>query len=441
MLILNCNRGTKMFENEQRKGKIILPINGAITSDEENVVRKNVHPKYFDVEKFIEYLNTHEYIDIDIFNESLKPNNDVGWTYLNYLRPVSRDVFIKRIPIYFYDLYCDPGEITMTTLFNSYKEFETGTPMACMDVETLADEKLEQIDYDGFDFRQLYETLDDIVYVYKIPIHLVLQYLKRQCGDDATYWVFDKWYNYIKLVQNLNEENVFPRNILYSYNVELVNAGQKPIIYMPFLTHSGKFVTFKDRNRFTIGGYFPVDEKGNVVEKWTGVWIEDSVPVANAQQENMFNYNRKTTKPSLKVALIVKVGPETTIYAAKHAECKTDVFGDEQSLIVWEPVYIGTKKMVFDYKAITQERERIGASLKALSEATDINLRTLQRIENGGSNPDGLNLIKIMDYLNIESYEAFIKKTKIYDPDFEKFESGQKPSYFIQPTDKVDDAI
>ena len=87
-----------MFENEKRRNDVIASNGLAISAEEENVVRKNVSPKFFDTEKFIAILNSSDYLDIDIFNRTILPVNDIRWTYLNYLKETRRDIFIKRIP-------------------------------------------------------------------------------------------------------------------------------------------------------------------------------------------------------------------------------------------------------------------------------------------------------------------------------------------------------
>lgn len=439
--MVSVNEEKTMFENEKRKGRINAANDRPLTTDEENIVRKNVKPDHFDVEKFIDYLNSHETIGLDIFNETLLPSSGVGWTYLNYLKPVKRDIFIKRIPIYFYDLDCESEDISLTLLFGEYKTFYTGKPMLEKDEEVVASEEALKAKYDSFDFEPLYKMLDEIVYDIKVPIHLVLDYLKKQCGEgDELYWVFDTWYQYAKINPDLNEDNVFPKNILYAYNTELEKQGKEPVIYCPVFFKGISFLTHKEGDAFSIGGCFPTDENGVPISKWIGVWEEDlPLPTEEelkAQREHnlLTANNASSNRPVLKAALKIKVDANSIVYAAKKVDAGKDVFGDRQSTIVWEPVYIGAKKMKFDNRIIVERREKMGFSLKTLSEMTNINIRTLQRIESGETTPDGLNLIKLMDCLDIDSYEQFIKRATIEDPGFVKFKSGQKPSSFLSET-------
>ncbi|MBQ1951133.1 MAG: helix-turn-helix transcriptional regulator [Clostridia bacterium] len=50
-------------------------------------------------------------------------------------------------------------------------------------------------------------------------------------------------------------------------------------------------------------------------------------------------------------------------------------------------------------------------------------LRTYQKWEKGETIPDGYNLIKLMNYLNIETVQNFIVNEPIYDDGFEKFKA------------------
>ena len=105
----------------------------------------------------------------------------------------------------------------------------------------------------------------------------------------------------------------------------------------------------------------------------------------------------------------------------------------------WQQIYAGPKVMELDCNAIVERRIKRNLQPKDVSDETDINLRTYQRIETGEVKPDALNLFKIMNYLNIESYEDIIKKDRIDDEGLEKFKSGKKPSDFIVKSDLVVD--
>lgn len=425
-----------MFENEERKRSNGLSTISTLTIEEENFIRKYVNQQYFNVNTFISYLNNHDYIGLEIFEESLLSNNEVGWTYLNYLKLTRRDLFIKRIPLYFYDLDCEIGDLTLTKLFDEYKLYIEGNAMSGPKMAWALDESIEQAEYNSFDFEPLYKILDEIIHDIKVPIHLVLDYMRRQCGESFKYFVFDVWYKYAKIVPNLNENNVFPKNILYAYNIELEKQGKSPIIYYPLVDSEGNFFCTKIGNELLIGGLFPFDDKGKIISRWIGVWCENDVNPTQKDLAETGKHNHQIAKrdksgPILRVTLKIKLGPDSLVFAAKHIVVGHNMFGEEQTTDLWEQIYVGPKKMEFNYQTISEKRESMNLSLKQVSEATNINVRTLQRIENNESTPDGLNLIKLMDYLGIKNYDSLIIHEKIYDPGFNKFKTGKKPSEFI----------
>ena len=70
------------------------------------------------------------------------------------------------------------------------------------------------------------------------------------------------------------------------------------------------------------------------------------------------------------------------------------------------------KKLKINYKAIQIKRIILGYSMKDVAEATDINLRTYQRIENGESSPKAINIFKILIFLNMSIKDVLINDDK-----------------------------
>ena len=56
-----------------------------------------------------------------------------------------------------------------------------------------------------------------------------------------------------------------------------------------------------------------------------------------------------------------------------------------------------------------------------VAKAIGVQVRTYQKWESGETIPDGFNLIRIMNYLDIKSVQEFVKCEPILDPGFEKF--------------------
>lgn len=418
-----------MFENEQRKGKAVI-ASSKITAEEENIVRQNVNTNFFDVEAFIDYLNTHEDIGLEIFENTLKDKR-VSWTYLRLLEPTDRSVFIKRLPIYFYDLEADASEPSMSVFFKGYMRYKEDVPEIHLEfLEMEAGVENEDEDRFQFSYEPLYKMIDEVVFDYKIPIHKVLEYLDKQCGDVNEFFVFDVWLKYIKIVENLSEDNVFPKNILYAYNTELVKRGEKPIIYYPAVDPTGDPVIFRKNGSILIGGYFPKDENGDLVKEWIGIWAENIVPLTESEikaaelRKQALENRGGHQSPELKTTIRLKTGADTRVFIAQEEVVGEDAFGQDEIVQYWKQEYVGPKVMKFDFSYIAKRREKLGMTIKDVSEATDINMRTYQRIESCETAPDGLNLIRIMDILNIDSYAKFIKRDRIDDIGFEKYRSG-----------------
>lgn len=441
-----------MFENSNKKPLFNVSIS-KISSEEENIVRRYVNPQYFDVNAMINYLNSHSLIGFYIFEECITPSfaKQVTWTYLKVLTLTERSSFIKRIPIYFYDLNKENNfSPSMTDFFEGYKKSILGDSSDNLEfeIESIIDEEREfdkQYTYpEGFNFESLYSILDDVIFKYGVPINKVFEYIFSQVGNIEDFETFEKWHHYISLKDNLSEENVFPANLYFSYNVELEKHGLKPILYYPAETSDDDYIAFKSKDEFIIGGFFPYDQNMKIALKWIAVWTENieevsiSIPKYSKIDFENFDYkNFREFRPALKTTLRYKLKPDSRIFIANKRIIEKDEFIDENKYEdYWAEHYAGPLKMEFDPTRIVKIREEKGLSPKDISDATGINLRTYQRIENGEGSPDGLNLLKIMNFLDIDSYDELIKRNEIKDDDFEKFRSGKEPSEFIEINEK-----
>lgn len=89
----------------------------------------------------------------------------------------------------------------------------------------------------------------------------------------------------------------------------------------------------------------------------------------------------------------------------------------------WYPIYFGPLVMEFDKDALKFYRKQNEVTQQAVATAIGVQLRTYQKWEKGDTIPDGYNLIKLMNYLNIESVQNFMVNDPIYDEKFVKFRS------------------
>lgn len=431
-----------LFKNEsQPNDKKVID---QLTADELTYLLRYLNPQVFETNQVIDYLNTHENVKKEIFTLFLTPSakKRMGLTYLSKFGEVKRDQFLKRIPIYFYDVNIkEEFSPTMTELFDGFCKFKTKlTPIVDFDSG-------EYMYPNNFDFEELYRILEEIIYVYGFALDKVFDYIIRQCGTIKDFEIFNYWYKYLKLIEYKKGDNInpFPRNILFSYNTELVNRNKPYVIFRPALIPDiegeEKIALYREENSIVIGGLFPIDEDGNPVYEWIGIWAEGYITRENRVPESPFTEEdiprpiSARLRPALKTTIAYELGPKTRIFVAiKEVRGKDEFFGNEKVDEYWQDGYIAPSLMKLDCTYLERVRIEREISLKKASDDTGINLRTYQRIETGEVTPDALNIFRIMNYFGISSYENLIKREIIKDLKFEKFKGGKSLSDYLDKT-------
>jgi len=79
--------------------------------------------------------------------------------------------------------------------------------------------------------------------------------------------------------------------------------------------------------------------------------------------------------------------------------------------------------MNFNNQILKTKRKELKITQQEVADAIDVQLRTYQKWEKGDTIPDGYNMIRLMNYLNIESVQEFIDNKPIIDDGFEAFRS------------------
>ena len=71
--------------------------------------------------------------------------------------------FLRRLPIYFYDINNDDDfNLSMTDFFNGYYSYKTNKS-----IEYYFEDGLRKIKYsDDFDFEELYKLIEEVIYKY-----------------------------------------------------------------------------------------------------------------------------------------------------------------------------------------------------------------------------------------------------------------------------------
>lgn len=364
-----------------------------ISIEQEQFVRNYINHEYFDVSKVVNYLKIHDYVGAEIFELALKPNNKRNIRMVGEgfgFCTLAVDIFVRRTPFYFY--------------VPDFEKNQHG------DLVSLICGKIRN-DEEG-DFEDIYIALERLFYQYKISIPDIMGYPISLTGTYGRTDVFFRWVDYLDVCNKLHIENKLPKEFLYEYNRVLVLAGENPIIHLPGLVGFNEDFLRQD-NEIIIGGEFPCDKDNNPMLEWIGVWVENAAYVRAVDCYSM------SDSPTLEKELHIGIKPETKIYMLNIYNS-----GDEGN--VWHPIYLGPLAMEFDKEALKYYRNRINITQQVLADAVGVQLRTYQKWEKGETIPDGYNLIKLMNYLNISSVQDFIVKKTILDDDYKKFRGRKK---------------
>lgn len=405
-----------------------------LSSEQENIIRRYVVPEFFSIEAFIQYLSNYEIINFDIFTQCSMPGKRPQFSFLRSYRPVSRDVFIRRIPFYFFDLRNTLDFFSLTDLFEGYIDFSN---QRTTQSETSDDgTKLPAVagDYSCFnpdvDFEPLYEMLEKVVYTYKVPLDRALKYLLKSFGRFVNFKYFYHWLSYLDLLDEVNEDNVFPKSLYYAFNKELISKGKSPRLVMP--DGFSEKVIFNSEEKcqmFRIGGFFPIED-GKPIMEWIGLWLEEcgdiSIQNRPSNAGSFEDYILLSSKAESRSVLEIRVNPKSRIFELTRKQDKDGI-----SHNYWRQIFAGSQVSEFTMKPLMAMREKLKLSQKEVAELADINLRSYQRMEAGNSTPDALNLIELMTLLGINGTEAFIAHPEIVDDDYSKFKSGEVPSTFL----------
>ena len=105
-----------------------VSINCPLAIEDEIIIRRSVNSNYFNIDAFVKYLNNNYFVDFKIFSSSVKKeiSRNIDWTYVSALKETDRVKFLRRLPIYFYDINNDDDfNLSMTDFFNGYYSYKT----------------------------------------------------------------------------------------------------------------------------------------------------------------------------------------------------------------------------------------------------------------------------------------------------------------------------
>lgn len=361
-----------------------------INKEQENFIRNYMSQEYFDSDKVISYLRIHDIVGTEIFDLALKEQTKRNLRLVHEgvgFKTIDVATFIRRVPFYFYVADFNKEQHgDLLSLFCGTNSFETRD-----------------------DMEKVYEALERLLYKYNMLVSDIMGYPIKITGHYSRNDIFFNWVNYLDICYELHIDNKFPEDFLYEYNKVLELAGETPQIFEPGLIGFNEDFLRTDRE-IIISGEFPCQNGNLPILKWIGVWIEDAAYVKVADCYSIGN--TKTLEKELHIGLT----PDTKIYMP-------NIYNKDDSHDIWYPIYFGPRAMEFNNEILKVARSRMNITQKELAEAVGVQLRTYQKWEKGDTIPDGYNLIRLMNYLNIESVQEFVENKPIVDDGFVKFRS------------------
>lgn len=379
-----------------------------LTEEQIQFIGTYVNEDLIDKQLLIEYLEKHRIIKHDVFKRCSKLgkarffgdsaycaslDSEDGFT------PIPRSKFIRRIPFYF---FIDKSrEVRRHSFLGSLLFSASGSS-----------EELECI----------YLELEWLFYDLDIPLETIFRYPasqiytpeKNRKGDIATSissrlvfgensqigqaTLFKQWCDYLRLCVELGWTDYTPERFITRYNYALEAIGREPIIYEPVCQFGGTYFVMGDRE-ISCRGHFPCDDNGSLILKWTTLKICNPKTVTFDAE---CSRNGKLT---------IELHPNTTIHFLVPLEESNDG-NDEMGakcLREWCQVYAGPLTMSFDSDALRTFRMACNMTQREVADAIGTSVRTYQKWERGETVPDGHNLLRLMNWLQIDSVQHLIK--------------------------------
>ncbi|MDD3138857.1 MAG: helix-turn-helix transcriptional regulator [Lachnospiraceae bacterium] len=341
-------------------------------------IEKYVDDKYFDREKLMKYLSMHQMVGNEIFQYCDKGTWKMnGKPYSKWLDsdagyyPLYKDSFIDRIPFYFYhwDGELDKNCGTLNELFSE-----------CISLKDKSDPD---------ELERLYQNLRYLFYERGISLYNIFNYTIEQT-DQVNSGLFPIWVDYLHLCDSLKHDKLMPERLITENNKCLIEAGKEPLIYnVLFDIRDGVFR--RDKMVLKFDGVFPCNDEGHPIMEWIGIRTEC---------ENAIWCDCEKSKGG---TLYVEILPETRVHALGVYD------DDDEDNLNWYQVYTGPKRMEFDYESLKYYRKKMGLTQQQVANAIEANVRTYQKWENGETTPDGQNLIRLMNWLDIPDVQEVIK--------------------------------
>ena len=380
-----------------------------LTQEQVNFIERYVDEVLIDKQRLIEYLEKHRIIKNDIFRHCSKLGKAKHFRDSAYcpslnseegFAPIPRSKFIRRIPFYFFTDNNDGvhrhsflGSLLFSAsscseaLESIYLEFEWLFYNLEMPIETIF----------GYPASQIHApkpknpkgVIDTSVYSSTLFCE----------GDQiGQFTLFKQWCDYLHLCDQFGWTDYTPERFITKYNYALEAVGRDPIIYEPVRQLGGAYFVMGN-HEISCRGHFPCDDNGAPILKWT------SLKICNPKTVSFdADFSRNGT-------LTIGLNPNTTIHFLEPLEeTDADEEGtDEGCAREWHQVYAGPLTMSFDSDALRTFRKACDMTQQELADAIGASVRTYQKWEKGETVPDGHNLLRLMNWLQIDNVQHLIK--------------------------------
>ena len=372
-----------------------------LTESQINIICHYTDGYRIDREKLISYLEKHRTIKSDVFGYCTKVSKKgLGSRgYCMYLddepmyTPVDRETFIRRIPFYFYQMPMEGDRRSGLSLI-----------IPVTDKKNPVTE-----DYDAF-----YADLEWMLYELGIPVEVICDYARDQVApepeprDESAKGLFTirmprsmfqegglngrhlfrLWRHYLHMCAENGWTDLMPQRFITAYNEALVKTGQKPIIYYPVREYGSAYV--KDDDEIVCNGHFPCDRNGDPIMEWTSVLVKHPAGITYKSEKSKCGELR------------VKLGPKTIMYVLEDEP-------EDGAEPVWQQIYAGPQTMEFDNDALREFRRAKNMTQANVADAIGTSVRTYQKWESGETTPDGHYLLRLMNWLDIDSVQSLVK--------------------------------
>ncbi len=320
--------------------------------------------------KLINYVSTHAMVKKEIFQ--LIGNDRISKKFSYRFKPVKYDVFLRRLPIYFYSPGRDLKNFADFSFYASNLDEDFYSP--------LYSERIEE----------LYSTVERLYYHHQLDLRTIFNYPLGQEGQATKGQFLFQWKHYLDLVEQQGGAKKTPEHFIVDYNYALEKAKLKPIVYEIQEQFIGEYF-HRNGNIFRIQGVFPCDEKGNPILRWIGVNIVNPTKI-------WVKIDKK-----LKGFLYVEANEKTAIYGLNCWGTNDD--GSD----CWYRLYAGPLLLDFDYSKLKPLRLQAKLTQKQVAEAIGSVERTYQKWESGTTTPDCHYLLRLMNILDIRSVNELTK--------------------------------